>query len=151
MVDVRSRGSGRAVSSTQVNVVRGLSRARIVLVVLLAAYVVADILLTPLAGLETRNPSFVTPLGVVALGLLFLGLLLAIVSGVMIFRGSRLAFAVAVIAAVLFLPAPITEWTGRFSALRPPPAIAILEVIQTFIAVLVIVAAGTASRARSAT
>ena len=42
---------------------RGLSGAGKVLVAMLAAYVLADILLTPLAGLETRNPPLVTPLG----------------------------------------------------------------------------------------
>ena len=50
------------------------------LAVLLAAYIVCDVLLTPPAGLETRPVSHVTGLGFVVLGLLFVGLALAIVS-----------------------------------------------------------------------
>jgi hypothetical protein len=56
-----------------------------------------------------------------------------------------------VIAAVLYFPAPITEWSGNFSKLSPPAAIATIEVIQALIAVLVIVVAIWANRARSAT
>ena len=55
-----------------------MSRVGKGLVVLLLAYVVGDILLTPPARLETRDPALVTLLGFITLGLLFLGLLLAI-------------------------------------------------------------------------
>jgi hypothetical protein len=125
-----------------------LSGAGKVLVVLLVAYVVADILLTPLAGLETRNPALVTTLGFGALGLLFLGLLLAIVSIVLLFRGSRRASPLAVIGALLYFPAVVTELTGRFSKLSPPTAISRVELIQTLIAVLVIFVALWANRGK---
>ena len=126
-------------SGYEVEVVMDMSRAGKGLAVLLVAYVVADILLTPPARLETRDPALVTPVGFVTLGLLFLGLLLAVISVVLLIRGSRRASVLAVIAAVLYFPAVIAEWSGHFSKLSPPPAIATVEVIQAFIAVLVIV------------
>ena len=121
------------------------------LLVLLVSYVVTDILLTPLARLETRDPSLVTPVGVFTLVLLFLGLLLAIVSAAQLVRGSRRAEALAVIAAVLYFPAPIVEWSGHFSKSAPPPAIATLELVQALIAALVIVVAVLTARTRSDT
>ena len=118
-----------------------LSDAGRALVVLLVVYVLADFLLTPLARLETRDPAFVTPLGRVTLGLLFVGLLVAVVAIVLLFRGSLRATVSAVIAAVLFYPAVLAEWTGHFSTLTPPPAIAIIELVQAVIALLIIVVA----------
>ncbi len=111
------------------------------LAVALFAYIVADVLLTPLAGLETRNPAFVTPIGIAALALLFVGLALAILALVLLFRRSARTPMVAIAAGLLFLPAPVTEVTGHFSSLRPPAAIASIEVVQTALA-LVLVAVG---------
>lgn len=105
----------------------------------LIVYVVADILLTPPAGLETRNPALVTPVGIAALALLFLGLALSVVALVLLFRRSSRAPIAAIVAGVLFLPAPLTEVTGHFSSLRPPVAIAAIEVVQTAVAVIVAV------------
>lgn len=104
----------------------------------LVAYVVADILLTPPARLETRNPAFVTPVGIAALALLFLGLALSILALVLLFRRSARSPIAAIVAGVLFLPAPLTEVTGHFSSLHPPTAIATIEVVQTVIALLVV-------------
>ena len=128
-----------------------MSRGRKGLEVLLLAYVVADILLTPPARLETRDPALVTPLGFITLGLLFLGLLIAIISIVLLLRGSRRAEASAVIAAILYYPAVIAEWSGHFSKLSPPQAIATVEVVQAFIAALVIVFAIIETQAQSTT
>ena len=128
-----------------------ISRAGKGLAVLLVAYVVADILLTPPARLETRDPALVTTLGFIVLGLLFLGLILAIISVVLLVRGSRRAGISAVIAAVLYFPAAIAEWSGHFSKLSPPQAISTVEDVQAFIAVLVIVFAIIETRARSTT
>ena len=128
-----------------------MSRVGKGLVVLLLAYVVGDILLTPPARLETRDPALVTLLGFITLGLLFLGLLLAIISIVLLLRGSPRAGASAVIAAILYFPAVIAEWSGHFSKLSPPQAIATVEVIQAFIAVLVIVFAIIETQAQSTT
>ena len=55
-----------------------LTNAEKILVVALLVYVVLDILLTPLAHLETRPVSGVTGLGLVTLALLFAGLAPAI-------------------------------------------------------------------------
>ena len=104
----------------------------------LFAYVAADILLTPPAGLETRDPRFVTPVGIAALVLLFVGLAVSIVALVLLFRRSARAPIAAIVAAVLFLPAPLTEVTGNFSSLRPPTAIAYIEVVQTALSLVVV-------------
>lgn len=118
-----------------------LTNAARILAVALAAYIVCDILLTPPAGLETRDPAKVTGLGYAVLGLLFIGLALGIVALVLLFRRSRRALAVAIAAGVLYLPAFLSEQAGRFSALRPPAAIQAVEWVQAIIAVIVIVLA----------
>lgn len=110
-----------------------------VLAVALFAYVVGDILLTPPAGLESRNPALVTSIGIAALALLFLGLALSILALVLLFRRSSRAPIAAIVAGLLFLPAPLTEVTGHFSSLRPPVAIASIEVVQTAVALIVVV------------
>lgn len=115
-----------------------LTNAARILAVALAAYIVCDVLLTPPAGLETRDPAKVTGLGYAVLGLLFIGLALGIVALVLLFRGSRRALTVAIVAGVLYLPAFLSEQAGRFSALRPPAAIQGVEWVQAIIAVIVI-------------
>ena len=111
------------------------------LVAALVVYVVADFFLTPLGGLETRPVSGVTPTGFVTLGLIFAGLVLAVISVVLLFRGSRHSGITAAIAAVLYLPAPFIDATGIFSKFRPPLVISVLEWIQEFVAVVTIVLA----------
>jgi hypothetical protein len=115
-----------------------LANAARILAVALAAYIVCDILLTPPAGLETRDPAKVTGLGYSVLGLLFIGLALAIVALVLLFRRSRRAPVVAIVAAVLYLPAFLAEQAGLFSALRPPIAIQRVELAQAIIAIIAI-------------
>jgi hypothetical protein len=115
-----------------------LSIAARVLAVALAAYIVCDILLTPPAGLETRDPAKVTGLGYAVLGLLFVGLALSIVALVLLFRRSRRAPMLAIVAAVLYLPAFLAEQAGLFSALRPPIAIQRVEWVQAVVAVVAI-------------
>ena len=118
-----------------------LSNPAKVLAVTLAAYVVCDVLLTPPARFETRPVSHVTGLGFVVLGLLFVGLALAIVSLVALFRRSRRAPTIAIVAAVLFFPAFLAERTGNFSSVHAPAAIETVELIQTAVALIVIGAA----------
>lgn len=125
------------------------SGAEIILAVSLAAYVVCDVLLTPPAHLETRDPALVTTLGVATLVLLFIGLALSVIALVLLLRRSSRAPLVAIIGAVLYFPAPLTELTGRFSSLRPPAAIAAIEVVQAIIAVIVIVVGLWALRTES--
>ena len=83
------------------------SNAARILAVALAAYIVCDILLTPPAGLETRDPAKVTGLGYAVLGLLFIGLALGIVALVAIQRVEWVQAVVAVIAIGLGF------WLGR--------------------------------------
>jgi hypothetical protein len=116
-----------------------LANAQRVLGGTLGAYIVCDLLLTPPAHLETRDPARVTIVGIAALALLFVGLALSVVALVLLFRRSRRSPTVAIIAALLYFPAPLTELTGHFSSLRPPAAIAALELAQTVVAFVVIV------------
>jgi hypothetical protein len=78
----------------------------------------------------------VTGLGLAVLGLLFIGLALGIVALVLLFRRSRRAPMVAIVAAVLYLPAFLAEQAGLFSALRPPVAIQRVEWVQAVVAVI---------------
>ncbi len=115
-----------------------LANAKRILAGTLVAYIICDVLLTPPAHLETRDPSHVTIVGIAALVLLFVGLALSVVALVLIFRGSRRSPVVAIVAALLYFPAPLTELTGHFSSLRPPTAIATLELVQAVVALVAI-------------
>jgi hypothetical protein len=115
-----------------------LAHAERILAGALVAYVVCDILLTPPAHLETRDPARVTIVGIAALALLFVGLALSVVALVLLFRRSRRSPMVAIVAALLYFPAPLTELTGHFSSLRPPAAIASLELVQAVVALAAI-------------
>jgi hypothetical protein len=115
-----------------------LSNPAKVLAVTLAAYIVCDVLLTPPAGLETRPVSHVTGVGFAVLGLLFVGLALAIVSLVLLFRRSRRAPTIAIVAAVLYFPAVLAEQTGNFSSVHAPAAIETVELIQAAVALVLI-------------
>lgn len=69
---------------------------------------------------------------------LFLGRALAILAIILLLRRSPRAPAVAIVAAVLFLPAFLSEQFGLFSALRPPVAIETVEWVQAALAVIAI-------------
>ena len=112
-----------------------LSTPEKTLAVALVVYIALDILLTPVARLETRPVAQVTTVGFVSLGLLFVGFALAIISLVLLFRrASRTAAIVARVAAMLYLPAVLAEQTGNFSSLRPPATIEVIELVQVVIA-----------------
>jgi hypothetical protein len=115
-----------------------LANAKRILASTLVVYIVCDLLLTPPARLETRDPSHVTIVGIAALVLLFVGLALSVVALVLLFRRFRRSPMVAIVAALLYFPAPLTELTGHFSSLRPPAAIASLEIVQSGVALVVI-------------
>jgi len=108
------------------------------LAIALGSYILLDILLTPPVGIETRDPSKVTGIGIVGLVLLFIGLALSIVALVMLLRGSRLAPIVAIVSAALFLPAFLSEQTGHFSSLPAPIGIEWIEWVQAAVAVATI-------------
>jgi hypothetical protein len=114
-----------------------IAKSRILLV-LLIVYIILDILLTPAAGLETRNPALVTTVGLITLGLLFTGLFLGVVSTVLLFYKPLRAPVLAMIAGILFLPAVITEQAGYFSSLRTPAAAETVELVQTVVSLLTI-------------
>lgn len=82
--------------------------------------------------------SHVTGIGFVVLGLLFVGLALAIVTLVLLIRRSPRAPSVAIVAAVLYFPAVLAEQTGNFSSVHAPPAIETVELIQTAVALIVV-------------
>jgi hypothetical protein len=111
-----------------------LSRAGLLLAILLIVYVVLDFLLTPLGGFETRDPAKVHAVGLAGLALLFVGLALSVVALVLLFRRSRRAPSFAIVAAVLYYPAFLTELTGTFSSLPAPTAIARIELVQSIVA-----------------
>jgi hypothetical protein len=115
-----------------------LSRAGLLLAIILVVYAVLDVLLTPLGGFETRDPAKVHAVGIAGLALLFLGLLLSIVALVLLFRRSGRAPILAIVAAVLYYPAYLTELTGVFSSLSAPTAIARIELAQAVVAAIAI-------------
>ncbi|MDV3293573.1 MAG: hypothetical protein LYZ70_04825 [Nitrososphaerales archaeon] len=112
----------------------------------LGVYIIFDVLLTPVGGLETRPPSDVTTAGFASVGLLFAGLILAAVSIWQLFSSPRRASGFAIVGAIFYFPAFFADETGLFSMLRPPDAIAGLEAVQAVVAIIVIV---LAVRARS--
>ncbi len=114
------------------------STAAKVLAVVLVAYILLDVLLTPLAGLETRPPKHLTGVGIAFLVVYGVGFLLAILSLVLVMRRSRRAPIVAIVAAALDFPALIADQTGHLSSLRPPIGIAWVELGEAIVAVLVI-------------
>lgn len=111
-----------------------LSTSAKVLAVILVAYIVCDILLTP-AGFETRPVSGITTLGFATLGLIFLGLALIVGSLVLLFRKSRRAPSLAILGLLLYFPALIADRTGLFAALPSPSAITVVEIVQAIIAI----------------
>ena len=112
----------------------------------LFVYIIADIFLTPLGGLETRPISQVTTTGYATLGLLFVGLVLNIISLVMIFRTPRRSPVLAAIGSTLYFPAAIADAGGLFSSSTRPLGIAYVEVIEGVVAFAVIILAVRLSR-----
>ena len=106
---------------------------------LIIIYIISDFLLTPLGGLETRNVSNVSSIGTATLGLLFTGLGLNVICLVLLLRHYRRAPIFGVIGSLLYFPAPLAELTGQFSSQTPPAAIAYLEVIESILAIAIIV------------
>jgi hypothetical protein len=115
-----------------------LSNPEKVLAVTLVAYIVFDILLTPVARLETRSASDITSLGLATLGLIFVGLALATMSLVLLFRNSPRTATVAIVGAVLYFPCALADLTGNFSSVRQPAAIEVIELVQVVVAFILI-------------
>ncbi len=129
------------------------SGLRVVITVALVAYIVLDLLLTPLGRFETRPVSDVTVFGFITLGLLFIGLILALVSVALVLLGRAGSLSLVIlilIAGVLYLPALVADQTGHFSKLQHPTAIVSIELIQAVISGVLIVFALSAVIGRPA-
>ncbi len=111
-----------------------LSKNQRLLLASVAAYIIFDILLTPVGGFETRPVGDVTTVGFATLVLLFVGLALAVVSAGLLFARPRVSLLVAILGAILYFPALVTDEAGLFSSLRPPIGIVLLELVQAIIA-----------------
>jgi hypothetical protein len=120
------------------------------LLILLVIYLISEILLTPLGGLETRNPANITTLGLVTLGLLFTRLAFGVVSLVLLFYKPRGSPILAIIAGILYFPAFLAEQAGYFSSLKPPIAIETLEIIQALVSIIMILMALNVHRQKPA-
>jgi hypothetical protein len=118
-----------------------LSRDAKLLRNLLVVYIIADIFLTPIGGLETRAPSNITTLGFATLGLLFLGLALNVSSLALLFRNPRRSRVLALIGSALYFPAALADYTGLFANLPRPLGIAYLEVVEGVVALGLIILA----------
>ena len=105
---------------------------------LIVVYIIADFLLTPLGGLETRPVADVTSTGIATLGLLFTGLALNVISLVLILRRYRRAPIFGMIGSLLYFPAAIADQTGQFSSLTPPTGITYVEIIEAIVAIAII-------------
>ena len=106
---------------------------------LIIVYIISDFFLTPLGGLETRNVSNVTGIGTATLGLLFTGLGLNVICLVLLLRHYGRAPVLGIVGSLLYFPAPLAEFTGQFSSQTPPASIAYLEVVQSVLAIAIIV------------
>src|SRR4029077_3384839 len=106
---------------------------------LIVIYIIADFLLTPLGGIETRDVSKVSGTGVAKLGFLFTGLALNVICLILLLRNYRRAPMFGVVGSLLYFPAPIAEATGQFSSLSPPTGIAIIAVIEAIIAIAIVI------------
>lgn len=98
-----------------------------VLCALLALNVILAFLLTPL-GFESRPPADLTALGFVAIGTVFLGIVLDVVAIVFLLAGrTRAASTLAIAGSVLFVVPNVVDRTGSFFALPIPPTVNVLE------------------------
>ncbi len=105
---------------------------------LIIVYIIADFLLTPLGGIETRPIPDVTTTGLATLGLLFIGLGLNVICLVLLIRRYGRAPIFGVIGSLLYFPAAIADQTGQFSTLTPPTGITYVEVIEAIVAIAII-------------
>ena len=115
-----------------------LSRKAQVLAILLVVFVICDILLTPLGGLETRSISNTTTIGLATLVFLFIGLTLNVGSLIALFRRPQLAPTLAIIGSIFFFPAIIADQSGLFSTQQRPAAISYLEIFTGILLIAVI-------------
>jgi len=105
-----------------------LSRNALALAVALVVNVLLIILLTPL-GFETRPATDLKTVGYIAIGTIFTGLALDVVSFALLFSRVRLASTLAIVGSVLFFFPVVGDRTGSFFSVPIPPVIDTLEYI----------------------
>lgn len=98
------------------------------LAALLALNIVLVILLTPL-GFESRPPSDLKIVGYIAIGTVFAGLILDLVSLVLLFWRVRLASGLAILGSLVLVVPVVVDRTGSFFTLPIPPVINNLEYV----------------------
>ena len=113
-----------------------------------AVHLVWTFLLTPVA-LEPRPFSSINPFGWLSLGLIFTTVTLDIVAFVIVSGRPRTAGTLAMIGALLFIPAFVGDQLGLFSTLAAPTRIVILEV-AALVTQLVLLYVGLRLRRESA-
>jgi hypothetical protein len=112
-----------------------LSRSVLALALALVVNVLLVILLTPL-GFESRPATYLKTVGYIAIGTIFTGLALDVVSFALLFRRARLASILAIVGSILFFFPIIGDRAGSFFSLPIPPVINTLEYI--FVPVLLV-------------
>ena len=112
-----------------------LSRNGMALAVALVVNVLLVLLLTPL-GFETRPPTELKTVGYIAIGTIFAGLALFVVSFALLFMRVRLASSLAIVGSILFFFPIVGDKAGAFFSLPIPPVIDTLENI--FVVVLLV-------------
>ena len=122
-----------------------LSRNVMVLAGALVVNVVLVILLTPL-GFESRPATDLKTVGYIAIGTIFAGLILDMVSLALLFSRVRLASTLAIVASVLFFFPVVGDRTGSFFSVPIPPVIDTLEWIFPVVLLVTLFAASQVYR-----
>jgi hypothetical protein len=122
------------------------SKRVLALAAVLAVNVVLVILLTPL-GFESRPTADLKAVGYVAIGTIFVGLILDVASIVFLFRKPRLATSLAIIGSVLFFFPIVGDRLGSFFSAPIPPVINALEYVFTVVLLVTLFVASMAYRA----
>ena len=123
-----------------------LSKSVVALVVVLALNVVLAVLLTPL-GFESRPPTTLTTVGYVAIGTVFLGLILDVASIIVLFRRVRAGSMLAILGVILFIVPNVADRTGSFFSLPIPPVVNVLEYVFEAVLLVTLVLAAAVYRA----
>jgi hypothetical protein len=109
-----------------------LSRNVTALAVLLVVNLLLVILLSPL-GFESRPPADLKTGGYIAIGTIFAGFLLDLVSLVLLFRRARPASRLAIVGSILFFFPIVGDQIGAFFSLPIPSVVNTLEYIFTVV------------------
>lgn len=98
------------------------------------------VLLTPLSGLETRDPAKVHPIGLFTLILIFVAGAFNAVAIALLRRRPRVSVLLGGLGIFLVLPSVVLDQTGQFSTLAAPAAIRVLEFAMIAVEALLLLA-----------